>query len=57
VGADTLGYLSLEGLHASVGKVLTRHEHRGLCDACFSNRYPIPLPAPMRVRQLRLISA
>lgn len=57
VGADTLGYLSLEGLHASVGKVLTKHEHRGLCDACFSNRYPIPLPAPMRVRQLRLISA
>jgi amidophosphoribosyltransferase len=57
VGADTLGYLSLEGLHASVTKVLTRHEHRGLCDACFSNRYPIPMPAPMRVRQLRLISA
>jgi len=57
VGADTLGYLSLEGLHESIGKVLTRHEHRGLCDACFSNRYPIPLPAPMRTRQLRLISA
>ncbi|MGD0837231.1 MAG: amidophosphoribosyltransferase [Polyangia bacterium] len=57
VGADSLGYLSLEGLHASVGKVLTQHEHRGLCDACFSNRYPIPLAAPARLRQLRLISA
>ncbi len=57
VGADSLGYLSIEGLHASVGKVLTSHEHRGLCDACFSNKYPIPLPAPARVRQLRLISA
>jgi amidophosphoribosyltransferase len=56
VGADTLGYLSLEGLHASVSKVLTKHEHRGLCDACFSNNYPIPLPAPVRARQLRLIS-
>jgi len=57
VGADTLGYLSLEGLHTSVSKVLTNQEHRGLCDGCFSNKYPIPLPAPVRVRQLRLISA
>lgn len=57
VGADSLGYLSIAGLHAAVGKVLTLHEHRGLCDACFSNRYPIPLPAPARTRQLRLISA
>jgi amidophosphoribosyltransferase len=57
VGADSLGYLSLEGLHGAVAKVLTKHEHRGLCDACFSNRYPIAMPAPMRARQLRLISA
>jgi len=56
VGADTLGYLSLEGLHNAVSKVLTKHEHRGLCDACFSNKYPIPLPAPVRAHQLRLIS-
>jgi amidophosphoribosyltransferase len=57
VGADTLGYLSIEGLHASVAKVLTADQHRGLCDGCFSNNYPIPLPAPVRARQLRLISA
>ncbi|MBN2574979.1 MAG: amidophosphoribosyltransferase [Deltaproteobacteria bacterium] len=56
VGADSLGYLSLEGLHQSLASVLTSHEHRGLCDACFSNRYPIPLPVPMRSRQLRLLS-
>ncbi len=56
VGADSLGYLSIEGLHAAVSKVLTQHEHRGLCDACFSNNYPIPMPAPVRARQLRLIS-
>jgi amidophosphoribosyltransferase len=56
VGADSLGYLSIEGLHAAVSKVLTKHEHRGLCDACFSNNYPIPLPAPVRAHQLRLIS-
>jgi amidophosphoribosyltransferase len=56
VGADTLGYLSIEGLHEAVSKVLTAQKHRGLCDGCFTNNYPIPLPAPVRARQLRLIS-
>jgi amidophosphoribosyltransferase len=56
VGADTLGYLSLAGLHASVGLALTKDEHRGLCDGCFSNQYPIPLPSQVRARQLKLIS-
>jgi len=56
VGADTLGYLSIEGLHEAVSKVLTVQKHRGLCDGCFTNNYPIPLPAPVRARQLRLIS-
>lgn len=56
VGADTLGYLSLEGLHQSVGESLSNYEHRGMCDGCFSNKYPIPLPSQVRARQLRLIS-
>jgi amidophosphoribosyltransferase len=56
VGADSLGYLSLAGLHQSVSGVPASGEHRGLCDGCFSNRYPIPLPSQMRARQLRLIS-
>jgi amidophosphoribosyltransferase len=56
VGADSLGYLSLAGLHQAVADVLTRDEHRGLCDGCFSNQYPIPLPIRVRARQLRLAS-
>jgi amidophosphoribosyltransferase len=56
VGADSLGYLSIEGLHASLGRLSSKGEHRGLCDACFSNSYPIHLPAPAKARQLRLIS-
>ena len=40
LGADSLGYLSLEGLHASVRGGAERH-----CDACFSGRYPVPPPA------------
>ncbi len=57
VGADSLGYLSLEGLRAAVGKSLSPEENGGLCDACFSNNYPIDLVPPARLRQLRLISA
>jgi amidophosphoribosyltransferase len=38
LGADSLGFLSLEGLHASVHKEAAGN---GFCDACFSERYPI----------------
>jgi amidophosphoribosyltransferase len=36
IGADTLRYLSLEGLRRSA-EVLKK----GFCDACFSNEYPV----------------
>jgi amidophosphoribosyltransferase len=36
--ADSLGYLSLEGLHESAGK------QNGFCHACFSLEYPIHFP-------------
>jgi amidophosphoribosyltransferase len=56
VGADSLGYLSLEGLFASV-KGANDQAKNGFCDACFSNSYPINIQQPARLRQLRLISA
>ncbi|MEQ1878530.1 MAG: amidophosphoribosyltransferase, partial [Bdellovibrionia bacterium] len=37
VEADSLAYLSLEGLYKSVG------ESKGFCSACFDNKYPTPL--------------
>jgi amidophosphoribosyltransferase len=36
IGADSLGYLSLEGLRGAVGK-----ETGGYCQACFSGDYPV----------------
>ncbi len=41
IGADSLGYLSLEGLFIAVG----RDEGRGdsLCQGCFSGNYPMPV--------------
>ena len=37
-GADSLGYLSVEGLLKSVGGA-----HGGFCDACFTGNYPVPV--------------
>ena len=42
IGADSLGYLSLEGLLKVVGGT-----HGGFCHACFSGRYPIPVQLEM----------
>src|SRR5204862_7573096 len=39
IGADSLGYISLEGLVAAAEQPKSR-----LCTACFSGEYPIPLP-------------
>lgn len=36
VGADSIGYLSVEGLHEAV-----HDSEAGFCDACFSGQYPI----------------
>ena len=38
VGADTLGYLSVEGLLEVVGGT-----KGGFCDACFTGNYPVPV--------------
>jgi amidophosphoribosyltransferase len=45
LGADSLAYLSIDGLHASV-----KGHGKGYCSACFTGRYPVPVPgesAPM----------
>ena len=39
IGADSLGYVSLDGLIAASDQPKTR-----LCRACFDGEYPIPLP-------------
>jgi len=44
IGADSLGYLSLDGLVAASEQPRTR-----LCAACFDGHYPIPLPDAAKV--------
>ncbi|MCX7776264.1 MAG: amidophosphoribosyltransferase, partial [Spirochaetaceae bacterium] len=45
IDADSLGYLSLEGLLAAVGG-------KGFCTACFTGDYPVPTPSDMSKEQL-----
>jgi amidophosphoribosyltransferase len=42
IGADSLGYLSLDGLLASVGQ-----EQSHYCRACFTGSYPVPVQLEM----------
>ena len=50
LGADSLGYLSIEGLRGTAAKDLKR----GICDACFSDEYPVPIEPQEGVPQLTL---
>jgi glutamine phosphoribosylpyrophosphate amidotransferase len=52
MGADSLGYLSLDGLH----HVAASNMKRGICDACFSRNYPVSIEPSDQVPQLSLFS-
>lgn len=43
ITSDTLGYLSLEGMHAAAGAPII-DGCKGYCDACFSGSYPVRFP-------------
>ena len=44
IGADSLGFLSLQGMVAASGQPANE-----LCTACFTGKYPIELPAAQRL--------
>ncbi len=52
IGADSLGYLSWEGLYSFDG-----HQSAGFCDACFTGKYPVEVPERGRERQLPLFES
>jgi amidophosphoribosyltransferase len=49
VTADSLAYLSEAGMYAAL-----KERSNGFCDACFTNRYPVPLGERPRGSQLPL---
>ena len=52
IGADSLRYLSLEGLYAFLDG-----DNPGFCDACFSGDYPVSVNRGQEHRQMRLFNA
>ena len=52
ITADSLAYLSWEGLYSFLDG-----PPEGFCDACFTGRYPVEIPANHRPHQLRLFEA
>ncbi len=50
--ADSLAYLSEEGMYAFLGKT-----HEGFCDACFTGAYPVGTGQENEQRQMRLFNA
>jgi amidophosphoribosyltransferase len=49
IGADSLGYVSLEGLIEA-----TEIAEKNLCSACFTGKYPIAIPADLSEGKARL---
>lgn len=45
IGADTLAYLSIDGLHRAVADARFDAPGRRYCNACFTRDYPTPPPA------------
>jgi amidophosphoribosyltransferase len=52
ITADSLGYLSWDGLYAFVGG-----NRDGFCDACFTGEYPVEIPKDHSPHQLHLFDA
>jgi len=49
ITADSLGYISIEGMHRAINNC-----RGGYCDACFSGKYPVPFPESAREKQMEL---
>jgi amidophosphoribosyltransferase len=58
IGADSLAFVSIDGLYRALGKAARDPEKPFYCDACFTGDYPIPLPdqADNGDRQLSLLA-
>jgi amidophosphoribosyltransferase len=58
IGADSLAFISLDGLYRALGRSERDPKNPHFCDACFTGDYPIPVPdvADNRDRQLSLLA-
>jgi len=43
IGADSLGFISIDGLYRAMGETARNGDNPQFCDACFTGDYPIKL--------------
>jgi amidophosphoribosyltransferase len=43
IGADSLAFISIDGLYRAMGEASRNAQHPQFCDACFTGEYPISL--------------
>jgi amidophosphoribosyltransferase len=43
IGADSLAFISIDGLYRALGKPARNADKPAFCDACFTGDYPIEL--------------
>ena len=58
IGADSLAFISIDGLYRALNHAGRNPDRPQYCDACFTGEYPIPLPDMIDndTRQLSLLS-
>jgi amidophosphoribosyltransferase len=56
IGADSLAFLSMDGLYRAVGEPGRNPESPSFCDACFSGDYPIRLTDTAMAGQLSFLA-
>jgi amidophosphoribosyltransferase len=44
IGADSLAFISIDGLYRALGRVKRDPAKPYYCDACFTGEYPVPIP-------------
>ncbi len=54
IGADSLAFVSLDGLYRAVGQLGRNDKEPQYCDACFSGQYPVSLTDLLGGRQSQL---
>jgi amidophosphoribosyltransferase len=55
IGADSLAFISIDGLYRALGRPGRDAARPQYCDACFTGEYPVALP-DMDEREARQLS-
>ena len=43
IGADSLSFISIDGLYSAMGVSSRNSDEPHYCDACFTGNYPVPV--------------